>query len=272
VSIRICLSGATGHVGRELIGGILKNPDMELAACLGFSSAGRRLDSVLRMDCPGLPIHASVAQALEAGEIDVLIDYTTPDAVYRTVTEGISNGLHCVIGTSGLTNGEYTRIHELANNKRVGVFAAGNFSLTAALMMHFAQLAAQFVPHWELFDFAPDTKIDAPSGTTRELAYLLGQIGRPVSQVPPENVHGRPDSRGAKINGSQVHSIRVPGYYSSSEAVFGLPGERLSIRHDSISYAPYVEGTLLAVQRVSAMQGLVRGMGKLLGFEAEASK
>ena len=94
-------------------------------------------------------------------------------------------------------------------------------------------------------------------------------ISNEIAEVShQQTVQGDPNSRGAKLKGTQVHSIRVPGFYSSSEAVFGLPGERISIRHDSISYAPYVEGTLLAVKKVNTMKGLVRGMGQLLGLDA----
>jgi 4-hydroxy-tetrahydrodipicolinate reductase len=267
MKLRVCLSGATGNVGRELVKGILKASDIELVACIGYSTSGRRLGEVLPFPCPDLPIHRSVETALKQQAADVLIDYTTPHAVLQTVTDGITNGVHCVIGTSGITDEQYAELDRLALANRVGVFAAGNFSITAALMMHFSQIAAKFVPHWEVFDYGPDTKSDAPGGTARELAHLLGQRGRPQYAVPPQDVHGDPRSRGARLNGTQVHSVRLPGFYSAAEAIFGLPGERVCIRHDSMSYAPYVEGTLLAAKKVGSMKGLVRGMGKLLGLD-----
>ncbi len=267
LKLKICLSGATGHVGQELVKGISKSNDLELVACLGSSTVGKRLPEILRFPCPDIFIHNSVHKALEKQPFDILIDYTTPDSVFQTIFDSISNGVNCVIGTSGLSDELYDKLDRLALRNNVGIFAAGNFSITAALLTHFSQFAAAIVPHWELFDYAPDTKPDAPSGTTRELAYLLGEIGHPKYAVLPENVHGDLKSRGANLNGSQVHSVRVPGFYSSSEAVFGLPGERLSIRHDSISYTPYVEGTLLAARKVNSMKGLVRGMNNILGFK-----
>ena len=266
MKLKICLSGASGHIGQELIKGILNTPDLELAACLGFLTSGKRLPDVLNFPCPDILIHNSVDEALGQHPFDVLIDYTAPVSVFHTIVDGINRGIDCVIGTSGLSDEEYDEIDRLSQKNNVGVFAAGNFSITSALMMHFSQIAAKYVSHWELFDYAPDTKQDAPSGTTRELAYLLGKISRPQYAIPPENIHGDIKSRGATLNGTQVHSVRVPGFYSSSEAVFGLPGERLSIRHDSISYTPYVEGTLLAARKVGSMKGLVRGMDNLLRF------
>ncbi len=266
MTIKICLAGATGHVGQELVKGIMAGDDLTLAAAVGGASAGKMLDQVLDYDGPGLRIAPSVAKANKATDFSILIDYTTPMVVYANVVSAIELGVHCVIGTSGLSDEQYQDIDSLARENGVGVSAAGNFSVTAALMQHFAVIAAKYVPHWELFDYAPDTKADAPSGTTRELAYLLSQVGRPRYAINPEDVHGLKDSRGATLNGTQVHSVRVPGFYSSSEAMFGLPGERLSIRHDSISYRPYVEGTLLTARQVHAHTGLIRGLNNILGL------
>jgi len=80
-----------------------------------------------------------------------------------------------------------------------------------------------------------------------------------------ESLHGPKETRGAEVAGVRVHSVRLPGYVLSCEAVFGLPGERLSIRHDAgESAAPYVAGTLLAARRVREVTGIVRGLDTLL--------
>ena len=69
----------------------------------------------------------------------------------------------------------------------------------------------------------------------------------------------------ATIEGTQVHSIRLPSYVIAFETIFGLPDERLSIRHDAGSGAqPYVSGTLLAARKVLEVRGLVRGLDRLL--------
>jgi 4-hydroxy-tetrahydrodipicolinate reductase len=269
MTLKICLSGATGHVGQELVKGIQNTPDLELVSCLGFSTAGKRLPEVLNFPCPDLLIHRTVDEALQHQSFDVLIDYTHPESVYQIITDSIRNKINCVIGTSGLSNTQYEQLDDEARKYHVGVFGAGNFSVTAALMIYLSQIAAKYIPHWEILDCSPDTKPDAPSGTARELAYLLGKIGRPKNTIPPDQVHGNPGTRGAEIDGTQVHSIRVPGFYSTVETVFGLPGERVSVRHDSISYAPYVEGTLMAAKKVITMKGLVRGMNDLLGLPTD---
>src|SRR5262249_23263643 len=179
--------------------------------------------------------------------------------------EALSRGVRVVIGTSGLTATDYLDIERKAVEKRLGVIAAGNFSLTAALAKHFALLAARHLPSWEVIDYAHADKPDAPSGTVRELAEALGEVGENTLAVPVERTHGEPRARGATIGGTQVHSVRLPGIVLAFEAIFGLPDERLTIRHDAGGgAAPYVGGTLLAVRRVLQVAGLVRGLDRLL--------
>src|SRR5262249_10906221 len=140
-----------------------------------------------------------------------------------------------------------------------------NFSLTAALAKHFALLAAKHLPSWEVIDYAHAEKPDAPSGTTRELAEALGEVAQNKQAVPVERTQGPREARGAAIAGTQVHSVRLPGMVLAFETIFGLPNERLTIRHDAGKGAePYVNGTLLAVRRVMQVEGLVRGLDRLL--------
>jgi 4-hydroxy-tetrahydrodipicolinate reductase len=67
------------------------------------------------------------------------------------------------------------------------------------------------------------------------------------------------------VAGAQVHSVRLPSFVVSTEVVFGLTDERLTIRHDAGSTPdPYVAGTLIAVRAVPGLVGLVRGLDTLL--------
>jgi len=211
-----------------------------------------------------LLVHGDVDQALAAAKADVLIDYTQPEAVKAHVRAAIAAGCHVVIGTSGLSDADYVEIDGWAQAKGVSAFAAGNFSVTAALMQHFATETAACMPHWEILDYASDAKADAPSGTARELSYQLAEVAKPSWAVPVAATQGLKESRGASLNGSQLHSIRVPGFYSAIQAIFGDAGERIELRHESTSYVPYVAGTLLAARKAGSFKGLKRGMSTLL--------
>jgi 4-hydroxy-tetrahydrodipicolinate reductase len=143
--------------------------------------------------------------------------------------------------------------------------ASGNFSLTAAMCSAAALLAARHLPSWEVIDYASAGKPDVPSGTARELAERLGAVRAPSLGHELETLHGPREARGATVAGTQVHSVRLPSFVVSTEVVFGLPDERLTIRHDAGGTPePYVAGTLLAVRRVPSLTGLVRGLDTLL--------
>jgi 4-hydroxy-tetrahydrodipicolinate reductase len=133
------------------------------------------------------------------------------------------------------------------------------------LLQRFAEMAAAVIPQWEIIDYASDAKIDAPSGTARELASRLEHVRRSEHTVPIDQTVGPREARGATLAGSQVHSLRLPSYVISAEVVFGMADQRLTIRHDSGSSArPYVDGALLAIRKVSSLVGVHRGLDSVL--------
>jgi 4-hydroxy-tetrahydrodipicolinate reductase len=262
--IRVCLAGATGWAGSELARGIAATSDVALVAAVSRRSAGRTLGDALgepRLTCP---VFASVAEAL-ATPCDVLVEYTKPDSAKSNILTALDRGVHVVVGTSGLTDADYAEIDAVARAKQCGVLACGNFALTVVLLQRFAEMAAKLIPQWEIIDYASDHKIDAPSGTARELASRLSKVRAPEPTVPIDQTVGSRETRGATLSGSQVHSIRLPGFVISAEVIFGMPDQKLTIRHDSGSSArPYVDGALLAVRKVSGLVGLHRGLDSVL--------
>ena len=253
--LNICIAGATGWTGSALVPAVVAADDLELRAAVSRSAAGGEIG--------GAPVYASVAEALDG--VDVLIDYTSHDVVLDNALAAIGRGTAVVIGTSGLTAADFERIDAAARERGVGVIAAGNFSLTAAMAQAAALLAARHLPSWEVIDYASAGKPDAPSGTARELAERLAEVRPPHVERPAADTAGAPEARGATVGGAQVHSLRLPSFSVSTEVVFGLPDERLLIRHDAgSSAAPYVAGTLLAARAVPGRTGLTRGLDSLL--------
>jgi 4-hydroxy-tetrahydrodipicolinate reductase len=270
MTIRICIAGVTGWTGSALAKAILNSSEYKLTGAIARQAAGRDLGEALQLPHAAVRICSNLEEALRE-PTDVLVDYTSPGSVKQRALAALDRGLRVVIGTSGLSAQDFEDIDREAHDRKLGVIAAGNFSITAALAKHFALYAAHYLPSWELLDFAHAGKPDAPSGTTRELAEELAAVAQNRIAVPVAETHGSPEARGAPIAGTPVHSIRLPGYTLAFEVLFGLPDERLTIRHDAGSGAgPYVSGTLLAVTRVMEITGLVRGLDRLL-FRKEDS-
>jgi 4-hydroxy-tetrahydrodipicolinate reductase len=261
--LTVCLAGATGWTGRALVPAIVDAPDLVLGGAVSRSAAGRDLGAALGGEALGVAVHAGVAEALDG--IDVLVDYTSETSVKANALAAIDAGVAVVIGSSGLTAADFAEIDAAARERSVGVVASGNFSLTAAMCQAAALLAARHLPTWEVIDYASAGKPDVPSGTARELAERLGEVRRPAVRRPLNEIHGPREARGAEVGGTQIHSVRLPSFVVSTEVVFGLPDERLTIRHDAGGTAePYVAGTLMAVRRVPGLVGLTRGLDTLL--------
>jgi 4-hydroxy-tetrahydrodipicolinate reductase len=264
MKLRVCIAGATGWVGRPLCQAVVGSDDLVLVGAVSRTYDGQRLSDVVADVNLDLKISGSVAPALET-PTDVLVDYTKADAVKGNVLTAIRKGVHVVIGSSGLTEEDFIEINQAALEHKVGVIAAGNFAITAVLLQRFACEAAKYLSHWELIDYASDTKPDAPSGTARELAFRLAEIRKPEVTHSIEETIGEKESRGTTLNGIQVHSLRLPGYVIAVEAIFGASDERLSIRHDAGSGAePYIQGTLMAIRKVRNYTGLIRGLDRIM--------
>jgi 4-hydroxy-tetrahydrodipicolinate reductase len=171
---------------------------------------------------------------------DVAIDFTRPDTVRANVEGCLGADLACIVGTSGLTEGDLASLDDLAKQHGVACFVAPNFALGAVLMMRFAAEAARHFPKAEIIELHHEAKLDAPSGTAKATAGLL------PGDVP-------------------IHSVRLPGLLAHQEVIFGGLGQTLTIRHDTLSREAFVPGVLIALERLPTLSpGVTVGLDALL--------
>jgi 4-hydroxy-tetrahydrodipicolinate reductase len=188
-----------------------------------------------RVLAPALEAAGHELADLDAAE--AMIDFTTPDAVEVNVGAALERGVPCVIGT---TSFDEMRVDALARERGLACFHAPNFALGAVLMLRFAEEAARHLPRAEIIELHNEAKKDAPSGTAKATARLIG--GDPI-----------------------IHSVRLPGLVAHQEVLFGGDGQLLTIRHDTLSRAAFVPGVLLALERlVTLPPGLTVGLDALL--------
>jgi 4-hydroxy-tetrahydrodipicolinate reductase len=262
-TIRVAVAGITGRTGSAVARAIAGAPDMTLVGGVARSWSSGPLAKVY----PGAggEVHGTVQELLEQMSCDVLVDYTSASAVAGHVESAIRSGVNVVVGSSGLTASDFARLDVLAREAKVGVIASGNFSVMAALLQRFAAQAAAHLASWEIIDYADPGKRDVPSGTARALAERLAEVHRPEPGPAPAQLIGPVETRGAEVEGTHVHSVRLPGYYVSTDIIFATPSERMVLRHEpGPGASPYVGGTLLAIRRVTSVTGVLRGLELLL--------
>jgi 4-hydroxy-tetrahydrodipicolinate reductase len=222
--IRVVVSGAAGRMGETACAAVEGAEGMELAG-----RADPELDT-------------QVADLL--GDADVMVDFTTPEAAPDNVMEAINAGVHAVVGSTGFDLDEL-RAAVIGADGEANCFVAPNFAIGAVLMMEAAKLVAPHMPEAEIIELHHDRKKDAPSGTAKLTAKLIGEAGG--------NVH------------EPIHSVRLPGLVAHQEVIFGGLGQTLTIRHDSIARESFMPGVLLAVRKVGSLsESPVIGLENLL--------
>jgi 4-hydroxy-tetrahydrodipicolinate reductase len=205
--------------------------------------------------------------ALAANKAEVVVDFTTPDAVMQNLSYLIDHGIHGVVGTTGFDEQRIDVLKkQLAKSPNVGLLIAPNFGLGAILMMEFAKQAAPLFESVEIVELHHPHKVDAPSGTAKRTAELISQArlaakSEPMPDATRESLDG---ARGASVGGVPIHSVRARGYVAHQEVIFGGVGETLTIRHDSLDRQSFMPGVLLGIRKVIEVPGLTVGLEQFL--------
>jgi 4-hydroxy-tetrahydrodipicolinate reductase len=175
-------------------------------------------------------LEVELGESLEG--VDVVVDFTTPDAAPANVRTCLEADVHAVVGTTGFDFGALREAVESTKGD-AKCFVAPNFAIGAVLMMQISQQVAGHMPECEIVELHHDRKLDAPSGTAKRTAELISEAGGRVHEP--------------------IHSVRLPGLVAHHEVVFGGEGQTLTIRHDSIDRRSFMPGVLLAVRRVATL-------------------
>lgn len=208
-------------------------------------------------------------QEIVEREADIVLVYSPPDVAHEQVQWCIKQGLHVVVGTSGFGEAAVERIRvALAEADGVNVYVVPNFSISAVLMTKFATVAAPLFESVEVIEMHHPGKVDAPSGTALHTAELIARARAEAGCSPsPDATHLDPHGvRGGKVEGIGVHAVRVRGFMSSQEVLFGVDGEILTLRYDSVTRESLMPGVLTALRAVQDLPGVTVGLDAVLGL------
>ena len=268
MTINVVVNGAAGRMGREVVKAIGQADDMSIVGACDQVSIGEDAGSLAGIGPLGIKIQSELAEVLVQTGAQVVVDFTEPASVLQNVHTAIRTGVRVVVGTTGLTQVDLEEIDNAAYAQDVGVLVAPNFAIGAVLMMHFAEEAARWFPHVEIIELHHEAKKDAPSGTAMKTAEMIGRSWENRGAAPIESTieewESLPGARGGKLEGIHIHSVRLPGFVAHQEVIFGLPGQTLTLRHDSTNRESFMPGVLMGIRRIGDIRGLVYGLDKLL--------
>lgn len=156
--IKVFIAGATGWAGSELSKGVFQSKEMQLVGGISRKHKGENLSEVLNLGNGNIPIFENIDTALAITDFDVLVEYTSPEIGKKNIIAAVKKGKSVVVGTSGLTNEDYEEIEKLAIENNTSVLAVGNFAITVVLLQKFSELAAKYIPNFEIIDYAHEDK------------------------------------------------------------------------------------------------------------------
>jgi len=260
---KVMIRGITGRMGQEAARTVLDMEGYQLVAGLSRRKREETLAELLKEPgAPELEIGIELEKEIELKEPEIMIDFTGPRGLLPALELALQQGLDLLVGSSGLTAEEETRLKELSQKCGRNVFLIPNFALGAVLLMKFAREASRYFPRAEIIESHSEEKADAPSGTA--LATAKGMEGARPHPGEEEISFSLPGVRGGSKGGVNIHSLRLPGIVARQEVVFGGEGQTLTLTHNSLSRKSFMPGVRLALEKIREKRGFVSGLEELL--------
>lgn len=263
--MKIAFIGANGKMGQSMMQGVIAAKDMEVVGAVDINGVGCDIAEIVGGEKRGVLIEPDMTEMIKTKQPDILVDFTTPNAVKKDIDVALDHKKHIIVGTTGLSEEELREIDERARKVNRVVFVVPNFALGAVLMMNFAATAAKYFPDVEVIELHHDQKKDAPSGTAIKTLEMMAKERKNVRRGQADEIEKIEGSRGGEYEGMRVHSVRLPGFVAHQEVIFGGRGQTLTIRHDSMNRESFVPGVLLALRSLGDLTpGLVYGLENVL--------
>jgi 4-hydroxy-tetrahydrodipicolinate reductase len=248
MAIKVVIVGASGRMGTVASRCLANDPRFEVVGRVG------------RVAAEG--IETDLAACMSRTSPDVLLELTTGRTAGAHSLTALQQGVRVVIGATGLRQSELDQIVQASQNS--AAFVVPNFAVGAVLMMHFAGLAAAWLPDAEVIELHHEKKVDAPSGTAMRTAQIIQESRKSPAMGLPEPLLKAEGARGAFVSEVPVHSVRLRGLLAHQEVLFGGQGEVLTIRHDSLDRSSFESGICLACEQGMTMKGLVIGLESVM--------
>ncbi|MDO5373977.1 MAG: 4-hydroxy-tetrahydrodipicolinate reductase [Corynebacterium glutamicum] len=248
MGIKVGVLGAKGRVGQTIVAAVNESDDLELVAEIGVDD-----DLSLLID----------------NGAEVVVDFTTPNAVMGNLEFCINNGISAVVGTTGFDDARLEQVRAWLEEKdNVGVLIAPNFAISAVLTMVFSKQAARFFESAEVIELHHPNKLDAPSGTAIHTAQGIAAARKEAGMdaQPDATEQALEGSRGASVDGIPVHAVRMSGMVAHEQVIFGTQGQTLTIKQDSYDRNSFAPGVLVGVRNIAQHPGLVVGLEHYLGL------
>ncbi len=245
--LKIGVTGAAGRMGRAVIEAITQSDDLRLGAALERPDSkllGRDAGELAGVGALGLAVAATPPKT----GVDVLIDFSHPEATLVFAEHCRRAGWKMVIGTTGLDVAAREKIAQAAQD--TAIMLAPNMSVGVNLCFRLVALAARVLgddADIEVIEAHHRHKRDAPSGTALRLGEVMAEtLGRSLKHDAVYGRHGIAGERPrAQIGFSAIRAGEIVGEHT---VLFASAGERVEITHRAESRRTFANGALRAAR------------------------
>ena len=266
-TINVGVIGAGGRMGRMLIEAVQDNPQTTLNAAIerqGSSLVGADAGEVAAIG----RLEVQIVDDLKAviNDIDVLIDFSLPDATEQNMQICAANKVAMVIGTTGFNEQQEQVLKEAS--KQIAIVYAGNYSTGVNLSLKLLAMAAKAFGNdadVEVIEAHHKHKIDAPSGTAYMMAEAVAEArGQNLKDVA---IYGREGQTGERETGSiGIHAIRGGEIIGDHTVMFIADGEVVEITHRARARMTFAAGAVRAATWVIKQEVGQYNMQDVLGL------
>ncbi len=262
---RVAVHGAAGRMGRAIIRAIAESPGATLVAALdraGSAALGQDAGVLAGLGALRVPVESVLA---DDAEIDVLVDFSSPDATLALAEVARVRGIALVVGTTGLDEPALAALKLAAT--AVPVVLAPNTSVGVTVLFHLAEQATRLLGDGfdaEIVEMHHNKKADAPSGTALRLAdAVLAAKGLDRSALRTGR-DGKPGPRTRNEVG--VLALRGGDVIGDHTLVLAGEGERVELSHKATDRSLFARGAVRAATWVVAQQAGLYDMRDVLGL------
>jgi 4-hydroxy-tetrahydrodipicolinate reductase len=245
--IKIAIVGAAGRMGRQLVKATKETKNAQLI--MACDRPGSNLLGVDAGELSGIgAINVHLTDSLRDGieDIDVVIDFSTPETTLTNLAICAEFGKKMVIGTTGFTEEQKSQIAKFS--QMIGVVMAPNYSVGVNVMFTLLAKAAKVMGEEydiEIIEAHHRHKVDAPSGTALGMGEAIANaMGNQLSDVA---VYSREGITGARTS-SEIGfaTVRAGDIVGEHTAMFADIGERLEITHKASDRMTFAKGAVRA--------------------------
>lgn len=232
--IKIVITAPKGNMDKLIVEAAAKRSDIEIIG--GVGTPGREYigNDIGIVSGLGHEIGAIVYDDIEKiiADCDLVVDFSTVELSMKVLKSCIKHRKALICGTTGFSDEETAKL--LAAGDEIPMMKAANTSFVVNVMKKALGEVAQKLGSKckiEIIEMHSETKIDAPSGTAKEMAEEMATM-----------------SADKEYEDIAFHSIRAGNTPSTHRVIFGCMGEKLEISHDAYDWRCYAEGACDAVE------------------------